>query len=97
MTEKRTKREIEGELKEKTAELASAIEKNEALVAQYNELLSQAQSVQKVANDRLMSIRLLESFANTVLNAGQQLKSDMIELGLVQQQSAETESDGGEQ
>tara|TARA_R100000329_G_scaffold141894_2_gene124960 strand:+ start:452 stop:745 length:294 start_codon:yes stop_codon:yes gene_type:complete len=97
MTEKRTKKQIEEELKEAVAGLASATEKNEALVAKYNELLSQAQSVQKVANDRLMSIRLLESFTNTVLNAGQQLRSDMMELGLVQQQSAETESDGGEQ
>ena len=97
MTEKRTKKQIEEELKEAVAGLASATEKNEALVAKYNELLSQAQSVQKVANDRLMSIRLLESFTNTVLSAGQQLRSDMMELGLVQQQSAETESDGGEQ
>ena len=97
MTEKRTKKQIEEELKETVAGLASATEKNEALVAKYSELLSQAQSLQKVANDRLMSIRLLESFTNTVLNAGQQLRSDMMELGLVQQQSAETESDGGEQ
>jgi ABC-type hemin transport system substrate-binding protein len=97
MTEKRTKKQIEEELKETVAELASATEKNEALVAQYNELLSQAQAVQAVSNNRLMSIRLLENFANTVLGAGTQLRNDMNELNLVQQQSAETESDGGEQ
>jgi|TARA_R100000084_G_scaffold81311_1_gene37648 ABC-type hemin transport system substrate-binding protein len=97
MTEKRTKKQIEEELKETIAELASATEKNEALVAQYNELLSQAQAVQAVSNNRLMSIRLLENFANTVLGAGTQLRNDMNELNLVQQQSAETESDGGEQ
>jgi|TARA_B100001939_G_scaffold19624_1_gene16151 ABC-type hemin transport system substrate-binding protein len=97
MTEKRTKKQIEEELKETVADLASATEKNEALVAQYNELLSQAQAVQAVSNNRLMSIRLLENFANTVLAAGTQLRNDMNELNLVQQQSAETESDGGEQ
>lgn len=97
MTEKRTKKQIEEELKETVADLASATEKNEALVAQYNELLSQAQTVQAVSNNRLMSIRLLENFANTVLAAGTQLRNDMNELNLVQQQSAETESDGGEQ
>lgn len=97
MTEKRTKKQIEEELKETVAELASATEKNEALVAKYNELLSQAQAVQAVSNNRLMSIRLLENFANTVLGAGTQLRNDMNELNLVQQQSAETESDGGEQ
>lgn len=97
MTEKRTKKQIEEELKETVADLASATEKNEALVAQYNELLSQAQAVQAVSNNRLMSIRLLENFANTVLGAGTQLRNDMNELNLVQQQSAETESDGGEQ
>lgn len=97
MTEKRTKKQIEEELKETIAELASATEKNEALVAEYNELLSQAQAVQTVSNNRLMSIRLLENFANAVLAAGTQLRNDMNELNLVQQQSAETESDGGEQ
>ena len=97
MTEKRTKKQIEEELKETVADLASATEKNKALVAQYNELLSQAQTVQAVSNNRLMSIRLLENFANTVLAAGTQLRNDMNELNLVQQQSAETESDGGEQ
>ena len=77
MTEKRTKKQIEEELKETVADLASATEKNEALVAQYNELLSQAQAVQAVSNNRLMSIRLLENFANTVLAAGTQLRNDM--------------------
>ena len=91
MTEKKTKKQIEEELTKVTAE-------RDDVVNAYNELMSQAQAVQKVANDRLMSIRLLESFANTVLSAGQQLRTDMTELGLVQQQSQEeqAQADGDE-
>ena len=85
MTEKKTKKQVEEELTKVTAE-------RDDIVNAYNELMSQAQAVQKVANDRLMSIRLLESFANTVLSAGQQLRSDMTELGLVQQQSQEEQA-----
>ena len=85
MTEKKTKKQVEEELTKVTAE-------RDDIVNAYNELMSQAQPVQKVANDRLMSIRLLESFANTVLSAGQQLRNDMTELGLVQQQSQEEQA-----
>ena len=85
MTEKKTKKQVEEELTKVTAE-------RDDIVNAYNELMSQAQAVQKVANDRLMSIRLLESFANTVLSAGQQLRSDMTELGLVQQQGQEEQA-----
>ena len=85
MTEKKTKKQVEEELTKVTAE-------RDDIVNAYNELMSQAQAVQKVANDRLMSIRLLESFTNTVLSAGQQLRNDMTELGLVQQQSQEEQA-----
>lgn len=92
MTEKKTKKQIE-------EELANTIAERDNLVNAYNELMTQAQAVQKMANDRLMSIRLLEGFTNTVLAAGQQLRTDMTELGLVQQQSQEEQAraDGGEQ
>ena len=91
MTEKKTKKQVEEELTKVTAE-------RDDIVNAYNELMTQAQAVQKVANDRLMTIRLLESFANTVLSAGQQLRSDMTELGLVQQQSQQeqAQADGDE-
>jgi flagellar hook-basal body complex protein FliE len=91
MTDKKTKKQIEEELENVTAE-------RDNLVNAYNELMTQAQAVQKVSNDRLMSMRLLESFTNTVLAAGEQLRRDMTELNLVQRQSqeeqAQTDGDG---
>ena len=91
MTEKKTKKQIE-------EELANTIAERDNLVNAYNELMTQAQAVQKVSNDRLMSMRLLESFTNTVLAAGEQLRRDMTELNLVQRQSqeeqAQTDGDG---
>ena len=83
MTEKKkSKKQIEEELE-------IAVAKNEDLAKGYNKLLGQAQGVQELSNKRLMSIRLLETFTNTVLAAGEQLRRDMNELNLVQQQSAE--------
>lgn len=82
MTEKKTKKQVEEELENvKTA---------------YDQLMAQAQELQRVSNQRLVSLRLLEGFANVVIQSTEQLRRDMNELNLVSQQSAETESDGGE-
>ena len=90
MTEKKTKKEVEQELEKANADLGSVTEA-------YNQLMAQAQEVQRVSNQRLMSLRLLEGFTNNVIQLTEQLRRDMSELNLVGQQSAQTESDGGEQ
>ena len=77
MTEKKTKKQVEEELENvKTA---------------YDQLMAQAQELQKVSNQRLMSLRLLEGFANAVIQSTEQLRKDMNELNLMQQQPAAPE------
>ena len=89
MTEKKTKKEVEQELEKAKTDLSG-------LTESYNQLMAQAQEVQRVSNQRLMSLRLLEGFTNNIIQLTEQLRRDMNELNLVSQQSAETESDGGE-
>ena len=77
MTEKKTKKQVEEELENvKTA---------------YDQLMAQAQELQKVSNQRLVSLRLLEGFANVVIQSTEQLRKDMNELNLMQQQPAAPE------
>ena len=66
------------------------------LVDAYNQLMGQAQALQKLSNDRLMTIRLLETFTNSVLASSQQLRNDMTELNLIQQQEEQVEAKGDE-
>lgn len=88
----KTKKQIENELEQANAEI-------ERLKEGYNNLMVNAQEIQKLANNRLVSIRLLETFVNTVRSATDQLLNDMMELGLVQRQAPEdgVQADGGEQ
>ena len=88
----KTKKQIENELEQANAEI-------ERLKEGYNNLMVSAQEIQKLANNRLVSIRLLETFVNTVRSATDQLLNDMMELGLVQRQAPEdgVQADGGEQ
>ena len=77
MTEKKTKKQVEEELENvKTA---------------YDQLMAQAQELQKVSNQRLVSLRLLEGFANVVIQSAEKLSRDMNELNLMQQQPAAPE------
>ena len=89
MTQKKTKKQVEEELTEMPAERAN-------LVAAYNQLMGQAPALQKLSNDRLMTIRLLETFTNSVLASSQQLRNDMTELNLIQQQEEQVEAKGDE-
>tara|TARA_R100001126_G_C4825420_1_gene148969 strand:- start:603 stop:875 length:273 start_codon:yes stop_codon:yes gene_type:complete len=89
MTQKKTKKQVEEELTEMTAE-------RDKLVDAYNQLMGQAQALQKLSNDRLMTIRLLETFTNSVLASSQQLRNDMTELNLIQQQEEQVEAKGDE-
>ena len=70
---KRTKKEIEEELE-------TAVSNNASLVEQYNTLYTEAMQIQKVAGDRLVSIRLLEAFANEVNTAFNKLRNDVAEV-----------------
>jgi len=89
MTDKKTKKQLEEELTE-------TVQRNEALNTAYNELLEQAKAVQAQSNNRLVSIRLMENFANTVINASAQLQRDMNELNLTQQAAQDGETQGRE-
>tara|TARA_R100001509_G_C4776483_1_gene184803 strand:+ start:398 stop:670 length:273 start_codon:yes stop_codon:yes gene_type:complete len=88
----KTKKQVENELEQANEEISQ-------LKAQYNQLMVNAQEIKKLADNRLMSIRLLETFVNTVRSSMDQLLRDMTELGLVQRQVPEdgTQADGGEQ
>lgn len=84
---KRTKKELEEELE-------IAVSNNASLVEQYNTLYTEAMQVQKVAGDRLVSIRLLEAFANEVNVSLNKLRSDVAEVNRTKQvetQAAEEE------
>jgi len=88
----KTKKQVENELEQANEEISQ-------LKAQYNQLMVNAQEIKKLADNRLMSIRLLETFVNTARSSMDQLLRDMTELGLVQRQVPEdgTQADGGEQ
>ena len=88
----KTKKQVENELEQANEEISQ-------LKTQYNQLMVNAQEIKKLADNRLMSIRLLETFVNTVRSSMDQLLRDMMELGLVQRQVPEdgTQADGGEQ
>jgi len=84
---KRTKKELEEELE-------TAVSNNASLVEQYNTLYTEAMQIQKVAGERLVSIRLLEAFANEVNAALNKLRSDVAEVNRTNQaevQAAEEE------
>ena len=85
---KRTKKELEEELE-------TAVSNNASLVEQYNTLYTEAMQVQKVAGDRLVSIRLLEAVANEVNAALNILRSDVAEVNRTNQ--AETQAAEEEQ
>jgi len=85
---KRTKKELEEELE-------TAVSNNASLVEQYNTLYTEAMQIQKVAGDRLVSIRLLEAFANEVNAALNKLRSDVAEVNRTNQ--AETQAAEEEQ
>ena len=85
---KRTKKELEEELE-------TAVSNNASLVEQYNTLYTEAMQVQKVAGERLVSIRLLEVFANEVNAALNKLRSDVAEVNRTNQ--AETQAAEEEQ
>lgn len=76
-------------------ELETAVSNNASLVEQYNTLYTEAMQVQKVAGDRLVSIRLLEAFANEVNAALNKLRSDVAEVNRTNQ--AETQAAEEEQ
>ena len=78
----KTKKQVENELEQANEEISQ-------LKAQYNQLMVNAQEIKKLADNRLMSIRLLETFVNTVRSSMDQLLRDMMELGLVQRQVPE--------
>ena len=77
---KRTKKEIEEELE-------TAVSNNASLVEQYNTLYAEAMQVQKTAGDRLVSIRLLEAFANEVNMSLNKLRNDVAEVNRSNQTS----------
>lgn len=79
---KRTKKELEEELE-------TAVSNNASLVEQYNTLYAEAMQVQKVAGDRLINIRLLESFANEVNAAFNKLRNDVAEVNRSNQAATE--------
>ena len=83
---KRTKKELEEELE-------TAVSNNASLVEQYNTLYTEAMQVQKVAGDRLVSIRLLEAFANEVNAALNKLRSDVAEVNRTNQAEAQAEEE----
>ncbi len=85
---KRTKKELEEELE-------TAVSNNASLVEQYNTLYTEAMQIQKVAGDRLVSIRLLEAFANEVNAALNKLRNDLAEVSRANQ--AETQAAEEEQ
>jgi hypothetical protein len=60
--------------------LETAVSNNASLVEQYNTLYTEAMQVQRVAGDRLVSIRLLEAFANEVNVALNKLRTDVAEV-----------------
>ena len=70
----KTKKQVENELEQANEEISQ-------LKAQYNQLMVNAQEIKKLADNRLMSIRLLETFVNTVRSSMDQLLRDMMELG----------------
>ena len=80
---KRTKKELEEELE-------TAVSNNASLVEQYNTLYTEGMQIQKVAGDRLVSIRLLEAFANEVNAALNKLRNDVAEVNRTNQ--AETQA-----
>ena len=61
-------------------ELETAVSNNASLVEQYNALYTEAMQVQKVAGERLVSVRLLEAFANEVNAALNKLRNDLAEV-----------------
>ena len=71
-------------------ELETAVSNNASLVEQYNTLYTEAMQVQRVAGDRLVSIRLLEAFANEVNAALNKLRNDVAEVNRTNQ--AETQA-----
>jgi len=85
---KRTKKELEEELE-------TAVSNNASLVEQYNTLYTEAMQIQKVAGDRLVSVRLLEVFANEVNAALNKLRNDLAEVSRANQ--AETQAAEEEQ
>ena len=78
---KKTKKELEEELK-------NAVSNNASLVEQYNVLYKEALQIQKIAADRLINIRLLESFANEVNASFNKLRSDITEVNRTNQEEA---------
>lgn len=76
-------------------ELETAVSNNASLVEQYNTLYTEAMQIQKVAGDRLVSIRLLEVFANEVNAALNKLRNDLAEVSRANQ--AETQAAEEEQ
>lgn len=73
-------------------ELEIAVSNNASLVEQYNTLYTEAMQVQKVAGDRLVSIRLLEAFANEVNVSLNKLRSDVAEVNRTKQVETEEEN-----
>lgn len=76
-------------------ELETAVSNNASLVEQYNTLYTEAMQIQKVAGDRLVSVRLLEVFANEVNAALNKLRNDLAEVSRANQ--AETQAAEEEQ
>ncbi len=76
-------------------ELETAVSNNASLVEQYNTLYTEAMQIQKVAGDRLVSVRLLEAFANEVNAALNKLRNDLAEVSRANQ--AETQAAEEEQ
>ena len=74
-------------------ELETAVSNNASLVEQYNTLYTEAMQIQKVAGDRLVSIRLLEAFANEVNAALNKLRSDVAEVNRTNQAEAQAEEE----
>tara|TARA_R100001230_G_C5523613_1_gene59989 strand:- start:138 stop:371 length:234 start_codon:yes stop_codon:yes gene_type:complete len=66
-------------------------QENAELKESFNELMEQAQGLQALATNRLVYIRLLESFANDVNASLQKLQRDLAEI-----QGPQEEEQGGE-
>ena len=82
------------------AELTEVKQVNENMVAQYNQLMEQAQAVQAQSANRLIFIRLFEGAFNEIQAVINKLQNDIGELNaqarMAQEQNAAAEEEEGD-
>ena len=82
------------------AELTEVKQVNENMVAQYNQLMEQAQAVQGQSANRLVFIRLFEGAFNEIQAVINKLQNDIGELNaqarMAQEQNAAAEEEEGD-